>query len=133
LRAEESKAAAKVIASQDTGKGTIVLPEQSEFITYFLVHDEGIPGERLATSFYDPFYYYKGKDPFSEWDNFREEIIDWLKKNDVSLLVAYEIYLKHVEGFRNYYRMMELEKGKLFEFAAKEYVYTIYKVKIDED
>lgn len=133
LRAEQSKKAAKVIASQYTGKGTIVLPAQSEFITYFLVHDEGISGEKLASSFYDPFYYYKGEDPFLEWDTFREEIIDWLQKNNVELLVAYEINQKHVEGFRNYSRMLELEESKLFEYAAKDYVYTIYKVKIDED
>jgi hypothetical protein len=133
LRAEQSKKAAKVIASQYTGKGTIILPGQSEFITYFLVHDEGISGERLATYFYDPFYYYHGKDPFLEWDTFREEIIEWLKKSNAELLVAYEINQKHVEGFRNYYRMLELEEGKLFEYAAKDYVYTIYKVKSDED
>ncbi|OGV89161.1 hypothetical protein A2Z41_02370 [Microgenomates group bacterium RBG_19FT_COMBO_39_10] len=132
LRAEEAKKTAEVIASQDTGRGTIVLPEQSEFITYFLVYDQGIPGDRLVSSFYDPFYYYQGKDPFSEWDTFREEIVEWLRKNKVELLVIYELNQKHVEGFRNYSRMIELEEGKLFEFAAKDYVYTIFRVKTGE-
>jgi hypothetical protein len=133
-RGDQSKVAAHVIASQYTGKGVIMVPAGSEFINYFLVHDEGISGEKLASSFYDPFYYYQGGNPFLEWDTFREKIIDWLKKSKAELLVVSDYEMKvNEKGIRNYRKMMELEEGKLFEYAAKDYVYTIYKVKVDED
>ncbi len=131
---EPSQKAAAVIASQDPGQGTILLPSQSEYLTYFLAHDENIAGERLASSFYDPFYYYQGEDPFSEWSTFREKLIKWLQENDASLLVVseHEIILGK-KRIRNYGRMLELEEGKLFKLVANEYIYRVYQVKINEE
>ena len=123
---ERSQKSAELIASKYTGRGVILLPAQSEFITYFLVHNEGILGDKLAPSFYSPFYYYKGKDPFAEWDSFREEIIEWLKKQNAELFVI-DIY----DG--NQSKMLQLEKGKLFDLVAEKYSYAICKVKINEE
>jgi hypothetical protein len=123
---EPKKKVAELVASKYTGKGTILLPAQSEFLTYFLVYNEGISGEKLVSSFYSPFYYYKGEDPFFEWDTFREKIVEWLKKHKAELFVA-----STDEGNLN--RMLELEEGKLFEAAGASQSYRIYKVKIGEN
>jgi len=121
-----NRKAAEIVASKYTGGGTILLPPQSEFLTYFLVYNEGISGEKLVSSFYSPFYYYKGKDPFLEWVDFREEVIEWLKKQQAKLFVVdtYE---------ENHPRMMELEEGKLFEAVGAIQPFIIYKVKIGEN
>jgi hypothetical protein len=103
-----------------------MMPAQAEIITYLLVYDEGIPGEKLVASFYGPFYYYEGEDPFAEWDVFREEIVDWLKKENVELFMA-------SKDNENYNKMFELEKGKLFEHLGAIRAYGIYKVKINEE
>jgi hypothetical protein len=121
-----NKQAAEFLASNYSGKGKIMMPAQAEIITYLLVYDEGIPGEKLVASFYGPFYYYEGEDPFNEWDVFREEIVDWLKKENVELFMA-------SKDNENYNKMFELEKGKLFEHLGAIRAYGIYKVKINEE
>ncbi len=123
---EYNKQTAKFIVNEYSGEGKIMLPSQSEFITYFLVHDEGIPGEKLVASFYGPFYYYEGEDPFAEWDVFREEIVDWLKKENVELFMA-------SKNNENYNKMFALEEGKLFEHLGAIRAFGIYKVKINEE
>ena len=123
---EYNKKTAEFLASEYTGEGTILLPAQSEFISYFLVYNEGISGERLITSFYSPFYYYEGEDPFAEWDTFREKIIEWLKKHNAELFVAPAFN-------KNQSRMFELEEGKIFEYLGAIRAYRIYRVKINEN
>lgn len=121
-----NRQAVELLADNYSGEGKIMLPSQSEFITYFLVHDEGIPGEKLAASFYGPFYYYEGEDPFAEWDIFREEIVEWLKKENVELFMA-------SKNNKNYSKMFELEEGKLFEHLGSVRAFGIYKVRINEE
>lgn len=123
---EFNRKTAEFIASQYTGKGKIILPTQSEFISYFLVYNEGISGDKQAASFYSPFYYYEGGDPFAEWDIFREEIIEWLQKENAELFVFEANHKKHK-------RMFELEEGKLFEFLGKVRGFMVLKVKTNED
>ena len=123
---EFNRKAAEFIAKEYTGRGTIILPTQSEFITYFLVNNEGISGEKQASSFYGPFYYYEGEDPFAEWETFREKIIEWLQKENAELFVFNADHAK-------YKRMFELEEGKLFEYLGKVRGYMILRVKINED
>ncbi len=132
--AEASEKAAAAIANEYTGEGKLFLPAQAEYLTYFLVYNEKILGERLVSSFYDPFYYYKGEDPFSEWDTFREELVDWFVKEDAEIIVIseHEIRLGKTR-VRNYARMLELEEDKLFELVATEGIYRIYKVNINEE
>jgi len=131
---EPSEKAAEVIAAEYTGEGTILLPAQAEFLTYFLVYNEEVPGEKLASSFYDPFYYYQGEDPFVEWDTFREELVAWLQKHEAELFVISEHEIRlGKKRVRNYSRMLELEEDKLFELANQEHIYRIYKVKISEN
>lgn len=123
---EFNRQTAEFVASKYTGEGKIVLPTQSEFITYFLVYNEGISGEKQTASFYSPFYYYEGEDPFAEWDTFREEIIEWLQKENAELFVL-------EANNKNHKRMFDLEEDKLFEFLGKVRGYMVLKVKVNGD
>ena len=125
------KKAAQTIADKYTGKGTIFLPGRSPSLTYFLVYDQGISGKNLASTFYSPFYYSQGENPFSEWDSFRQKIIEWLRKNQAELLVVADGEAEDREGnLRDFGKMIELEEGKLFELVGRDWVYNIYRVKL---
>ncbi len=120
-----NRQSAELIASKYSGKGKIVLPSQSEFVLYFLVHDHGISGEKMTPSFYSPFYYYQGEDPFAEWDTFREEIIEWLDKEDAELIMASKTYEQHSKMFER--------EDELFEYLDSVRAYNFYKVHINEE
>lgn len=129
---EGDKKVAEAIAGEYTGEGTILVPGRTPNLTYALVYDEGISGEQLISTFYDPFYYYKGEDPFSEWDTFREEIIEWLEKHKAELFVITDSEIMARGGpAKSRGRMIELEEGKLFELITREGGYWIHKVKVD--
>jgi len=118
---EYNKKSAELLAQNYSGRGKIILPNQSEFITYFLVYEHGIGGEKLIASFYSPFYYYEGDDPFSEWDTFRDEIKGWLERENAELFMASKNQKEHA-------RMFELEEGSLFEYIGEIRAYSFYKV-----
>ena len=118
---EINRKSAELIAQNYSGMGKIILPNQSEFVTYFLVYEHGIGGEKLIASFYSPFYYYEGGDPYSEWDTFRDEISDWLERENAELFMASRAH-------EDYKRMFELEEGKLFEHIGEIGVYSFYRV-----
>jgi len=79
------KLAARQVASYYDG-GTIVIPSGLPGLTYTLVRFEGIPGQALQSSMYDPFFYMKTGDPFEDWESNRQEIAAWIDKLDIRLL-----------------------------------------------
>jgi hypothetical protein len=74
------------IASAYKG-GTVLLPEDRPFITYFLVHDFGISGKNMEGQMFDPFFYFPDKENiFNNWGEDRIIILSWLKKDDIRLI-----------------------------------------------
>src|SRR3989344_3902456 len=68
--------------------GTILLPEDRPYITYFLAHDYKIPGKNMEGQMFDPFFYFKDQEnPFSNWGEERKIVLDWLKRDNIKLLV----------------------------------------------
>jgi len=134
LKSEETKPAqeiARVIANKYTGKGTILVPAGAPKLSYLLVYYEGISGEKMVSSFYSPFYYYKGEDPFSEWNTFREEIIDWLEVSNAELFITtLSDFGDKKRGFKDIGKMFILEEGKLFILLDEIRGYKIYGVKL---
>lgn len=121
---------AKAIAEKYTWEGSVLIPGGRPALTYYLVYQEKIPGDKLISEFYDPFYYYQGEDPFAEWDEFRREIVDWLEKHNAELfVVGGDFSLSETLG--NYGKMFEIEEGKLFELVGEGGGYKIFKVKIN--
>ena len=94
--------AASEIASNYEG-GVISLMEDRPWLTYFLARDHGIPGKAIEGQMYDPFAYISG-DPFANWAENREIILDWFSDRNISLLVFYSD--KH-----NYREMVRTEPG----------------------
>lgn len=80
---------AEEVASVYQG-GTILIPEDRPPFVYALVNNYGIDGDNLLSQMYDPFFYFKEEDPFLDWANYRQEVFDWLRQNDVRLLVVYQ-------------------------------------------
>jgi len=68
--------------------GTVLLPEDRPYVTYFLAHDYQIPGKNMQGQMFDPFFYFENKDePFTNWGEEREIVLDWLKRDNIKLLV----------------------------------------------
>lgn len=124
------KRLAEIIARNYDGQGKILIPENQPAVTYALVYYQDIPGQKLVSTLYNPFYYYQGVDAFAEWETFREEIIGWLKKNDARLLV---FAFGRGKGGDIYNRMIELEEGRLFKLVDEGSGYQIYEVTINRN
>jgi len=81
----------KVVATEISNYyhgGGILLPEDHPFITYFLAHDYKVPGKEMVGEMFDPFYYFKDQSNlFSNWGEDRVTVLNWLKKNDIKLIV----------------------------------------------
>lgn len=68
--------------------GTILLPEDHAQVTYFLAHDYNVSGENMVGQMFDPFFYFPDKEnPFDNWGEDREKVLNWLKDNDIRLIV----------------------------------------------
>jgi len=81
------KTLAAEIAANYHGGG-VLLPEDHPFVTYFLAHDYKITGKNMVGEMFDPFYYFKDqKNLFSNWGNDRTTVLNWLKENNIRLIV----------------------------------------------
>jgi len=125
-----SREMAQTVAKNYQGEGTILIPDNQPALTYALVYYQKIPGRKLVSSLYGPFYYYQGKDPFSEWETFREEIKDWLKEQNVKLFVS---AFGGGENGETFQKMLEREKGKLFKLIDQGEEYQIYEVNLSQN
>ncbi|MFC1711392.1 hypothetical protein ACFLZ1_02270 [Patescibacteria group bacterium] len=119
---EINKESAAIIARNFENKGTIIIPEGRPVTTYFLVNQENISGKKLVSQMYDPFFYYKGEDPYEDWGEFRKEIIDWLQEQNAELIVITS------DWNHKYKKMFFLEEDKLFKLVDKGASLKIYQV-----
>jgi hypothetical protein len=90
--------------------GTILIPEDRVSFVYFLVHDYHLNGENLLGQMFDPFYYWQ-EDPFLDWSQYRQEVIDWLKEFDVRLILVYQD--------RERYQKLINQEPEMFQFIKK--------------
>jgi hypothetical protein len=70
--------------------GTVLIHEGDPVMTYVLVKYAGIKGKNIQGQMYDPFQYEPFtayQDLFTKWKDDRVIIVDWLKKNDIKLLI----------------------------------------------
>lgn len=122
---ENNKKIAQVIARNFQNKGAIIIPEGWPGVTYFLVNQEKVPGDKFVSQMYDPFFYYQGEDPYQEWPEFKKEIIKWLEKQKAEIVVV-------PGGAHKYNQMLKLEEDHLFQLIDKGAGLKIYKVLLDE-
>jgi hypothetical protein len=68
--------------------GKVLLPEDRPYIIYFLAHDYGIKGKNMIGQMFDPFFYFPDKENiFNNWGEDRETVLNWLRGNDIRLVV----------------------------------------------
>ena len=89
--------------------------------------NEGINGSKFVSTFYSPFYYFEGDDPFEDWTEYRNEIIYWLEENEANLFVVNSTTM----GGDYVREMLEREEGQLFEYVGQEWLYKVYRVTIE--
>lgn len=116
------KASSVEIAKAYQGGG-ILLPEDHPFITYFLAHDDGVKGREMVGEMFDPFFYFKNQvDLFSNWREDREVVIDWLKSNNIKLMVFTTTKASYIGLIKR--------EPQLFELVPAKGGFIIYRVKI---
>jgi 4-amino-4-deoxy-L-arabinose transferase-like glycosyltransferase len=76
---------AKTVAENYKG-GSILLPEQADFLAYALYKYNGIEGKHFVGQMFGPFFYIEGS-AFANWDKYRETVKNFYTKNDIRLMV----------------------------------------------
>lgn len=74
---------------------------------------------------YDPFAYITG-DPFANWDENREVVLNWLADRNIQLLVFYSGKASYEELIRREPELFQFER----QFAGGEF--TVYRVLINQ-
>lgn len=104
-------------------EGTILLPEYDPQFTYALVKLGGIKGENIEGQMFDVFYYLDG-DAFSDWLKNRARVLDWLKEDNIRLLV--------VDEKRHRYQELIAREPQFFKLLDKNsnFCLEIYEVRV---
>lgn len=118
----QEKAWAGEIAKAYTS-GRILLPEDRPYITYFLAHDFGIEGKNMEGQMFDPFFYFENQEnPFSNWDEDREIVIDWLKEREIKLIALTKpklTYLGLIEREPDLFKKIPAQNLLLYEVEVR--------------
>ena len=67
--------------------GSIAVPPGRPSTTYVLSHFHGIPADKFQSQQYDPFAYSNSSDPLADWREFRVDVVDWLEKLDIQMII----------------------------------------------
>lgn len=102
--------------------GRVLIPEGIPSFTYAMVRYQGFEAKDFIGEMYDPFFYMEDEDPFDNWEDHREDVLSWLKREDIRLMffprVGKEVYSKLIE-----------KEPKFFEFKENaDGAFLIYKV-----
>ncbi len=81
--------------------GKVLIYEDRPTLTYNLVYNEKISGDKIVGEMFDPYYYMTG-DPYDNWGANRQIIFDWLKKEDIRLIAI-------TANKNNYLKLIERE------------------------
>lgn len=104
--------------------GVILMPEDRPAITYFLVHDFKIEGKNMIGQMFDPFFYFKDKShPFSNWEENRKIVFNWLKKEKIRLIAL-------TVNKETYMGLIEREPFLFKKIPAKDVL--LYEVEVDK-
>jgi len=93
---------ASLIAENDPG-GKILFPAGRPALTYALVRNHQVSGERLVSEMYDPYFYAKEGETSTELD---KKMIDWLEKEEIKFIVHTgkteykDLFKNHPEKFQ---------------------------------
>jgi len=106
--------------------GRVMVPEWRPSFTYAMVRFQGFEAKEIISGMYDPFFYMDDEDPFDNWGDHREDVLSWLKKEDIRLMLFHVL-----EGA--YYTGMIEKEPEFFELreALGGGAFLIYKVKPD--
>ena len=123
---EQTKATAKAFVKEYEG-GKVLIPEGDPNITYAMVYFEGIEGKNIIGQMFDP-YFYMEDEPYDNWGENREIVLDWIKKEDIRLIMVYDVTYR--------YLMLFEEEPEYFEQiknipSTRLFVYRAYPEKIE--
>lgn len=102
----------------DRGEGRVLVPEEWPPLTYMLVHYKGLEGKRIVGQMFDPYYYIEG-DPYNNWGENREIVLDWLVKEDINLMFFpgnKERYMKLIEREPEYFQEAAIDQNRRIYF-----------------
>lgn len=107
-RFDRVRVMADAVASQYE-EGKVLIFEDRPSLTYELVYTHGITGGNIIGQMFDPFFYIEAE-PYDNWGENREIVLDWLKKENITLIATLgtrERYLKLVEKEAEYFEELE--------------------------
>lgn len=101
-------------------KGGSVLIDGGDPVLTYEFYKSGILGRNIRGQRYDPFFYFPTSDPYAEWGKYRKKVFDWIKKEDVRLIV----FDDNTERYR---KLVEVEPVN-FIMLGKVGKYNVYGV-----
>ena len=107
-------------------EGRVLIPETMPSLTYAMVRFQGFEAKDFIGEMYAPFFYMEDEDPLDNWRDHREDVLSWLKREDIRLMVFLRV------GKEDYSKLIEREPG-IFEFieTVVDKRFLLYKVKPD--
>lgn len=122
-RYETVREISDAVASKYEG-GRVLIFEDRPSLTYSLVHNHKIEGKNILGQMFDP-YFYMGEKPYENWGENRDVVLDWLRDDDIRLIVTY--------GARDRYIELVKREPEYFEQVFFDPALNIYMFKINQD
>lgn len=118
---ESKKALAEAVAKHYQ-EGKILFFENHPASTYWLVYHHQIEGDKIIGQMFDPYFYMEG-DPYENWGENREIVLNWLKKEDIRLMAFFidrSRYLELVEREPEYFEKLDFDqRWNLYIYKVK--------------
>lgn len=99
--------------------GRVLIPEAIPSFTYAMVRFRGFEAKDFTGEMYDPFFYMDDEHPFDNWGDHRKDVLSWLKREDIKLMVfpvSRKNYLKLIEKEPEVFELIGDRGGMRFLF-----------------
>jgi hypothetical protein len=119
---DEVKQAKEIAAAYK--EGTILVHEGDPVMIYEIVR-YGVPGKKIQGQMYDPFQYkpfIDYKDPFEKWEKDRKLIFNWLRKDNIKLIVFSKKRQRYIDLVK--------KEPQIFEYIKSVGEQEIYAVRL---
>lgn len=100
--------------------GKVLIPSHRPDLTYAMVRFQGFDATQFVGEMYDPFFYADYEKPEEHWEDIKEDMFDWFKKEDIRLILVNRLrkeYLGMIESEPEIFEELEGMYGAVEPFS----------------